>query len=214
MDKFIKNRFLKSGKVSIHDLDDPDEIQERVRDAAELIGIHGMGSKYHIECVAGRVRRRSFVPFGPDEPGFEPDDGALRCLGYRLMAYEVFFSENVYLLYLDSQRDTVGQYRRIEVREGRVVEVCRSGMLDEGDLVGRVHSPTTTAHGLSRVLGSQFRWFARVDDQALFGFEHRCFDSVSGQVGAEGRMQLDVEQLLDGGGQKVPILWGQLVDGR
>ena len=210
MDKFIRDRFLKSGEVSIHDLDDPDEIQERVRDAAELIGIHGMGSKYHIECVAGRVQRRSYIPFSPNYPGLESDDETVRCIGYRLMGFEVFFEEDVYLLYLDSQRDTVGQYRRIEVREGRVVEVCRSGMIEEGDLVGRLHSSTTPAHGLSRVLGAQFRWFARIGDQTVFGFESQCFDSVSGQVGSEGRMQLDVEQLLDGGGQGVPVLFGKL----
>lgn len=212
MDKFIKKRFLKSGKISIHDLDDPEAIQGRVREAAELIGVHGMGSKSHIECVAGRVLRRSHIPFGPDDPGLEANDEAVRCLGYRLMGFELFFEEEVYLLYLDSQLDTVGQYRRIEVREGRVVEVCRSGMIEEGDLVGRIHSSTTPAHGLSRVLGARFEWFARIGDQSLFGFGPHCFDSVSGQVGPAGRMLLDVEQLLDGGGQKVPILMGRLVE--
>lgn len=213
MDDFTRYKLDKTGRVHIGDLDD-DAIHRRVRQAAEHLGIGGRGFRSHVDGVAGQALRRSYVPFGWGDPGFDADDDTIRCLGYYLVAFEVFISENVDLLYLDSPLDNVGQYRRIEIRSGEVVDVCRSELLGEGDLIGLAQSDVTPAHGLSRALGGRFRWFTRIGDQSLFGFGDHCFDGGSGIVQQMGRTLQDVEQLVDGGAQDVPILFGKLMDSR
>ena len=209
MDELTKKRLLKSGKLSTYDIDSPEEILADAREAAELLGIRGSGTRSKIIGVAGRMIRRSFLPFGWGDPAFEQDDIVIRCIGYELVAYEHFRAENGLLLYLDSDSDTGGQYRRIETRDGQVVQVCRSGLLREENNWGHIEDEVDSAHPLTTLLGERLRWFLRVDDQIILGIGEYAFEPATGDIiGEEVLLQRWRRAFKDGIKSDLPVLLG------
>ena len=210
MDDITKYRLLKTVKLALHGLESPDEVHATVREATGRLGIPGRGIRTMVVGVEGRMVRRSFVPFGIGDPQFEPDDAAIRCIGYKLVAYERFRADNIHLLYLDSRLDNVGQYRRIEICDGAVVEVCRSGLLGEGDVVGHLDDEAVAAHPLSHLLGQRLRWFVRTGEESVFGFGEYAFYAIAGQIRAGGDALLhDWKRFLhEGNRADGPVLLG------
>ena len=210
MDELTKKRLLKTGELSIVGLDSAEEVHAIVMQAADLLGIRGRGTKSRVRGVGGAMVRRSFVPFAWGDPEFEADDATIRCFGYELAGFEYFRAENDYLLYLDHEDDTVGQYRRVEVRDGSVVDVCRSGLLGEGNVIGHIDDAIVVAHPLSKVLGKRLRWYVRCGEDTLFGFDEFVFVAITGQIaeGAAALLQRWIQVFDEGIQSDVPVLLG------